>query len=222
MRDIVATTVHRVVADRRLARQHHGVGAVEDGVGDVADLGPGRRRRVDHRLQHLGRRDHRLADAHAEADDLLLQVRHVLEREVDAEVAARDHQRVGRRGDGSAGRRRRRWSRSWPRSRRRRRPRPRRASTSAARRTNDRATYSTPASTTAVREHEVVVGGCVHLQPFARQVDARATLEATTALDLGEHRRRRRRPSRAARSPRRRAPRGRPDRRRRAAWGSRP
>jgi hypothetical protein len=48
----------------------------------------------DHRLQHLGRDDHRHLRAAGLADDLLLDVRHVLERHVDAEVAARDHHRV--------------------------------------------------------------------------------------------------------------------------------
>ena len=31
--------VHRVGADRRLARQHDRIGPVEDSVGDIADLG---------------------------------------------------------------------------------------------------------------------------------------------------------------------------------------
>ena len=48
----------------------------------------------DHRLQHLGRDDHRDLRAAGLTDDLLLDVRHVLDRHVDAEVAARDHDRV--------------------------------------------------------------------------------------------------------------------------------
>ena len=102
----------RVVADRGLPRQHDGVGPVEDGVGDVAHLGTGGQRGVDHRFEHLRRRHHRLADLDAVADDLLLQVRHVLERTVDPEVAAGDHhhailvgdlrQRRDRSGNGEA------------------------------------------------------------------------------------------------------------------------
>ena len=65
--------------------------------------------RGDHRLEHLGGRDHRLAVGHARADDLLLDVGHVLEREAHAEVAAGDHHAVGHVedvvevGDGRAG-----------------------------------------------------------------------------------------------------------------------
>ena len=84
-----------VVTDRRLAGQHHRVGAVEDGVGDVAHLGTGRRRRRDHRLEHLRRGDHRDADLDTVPDDLLLEMRNVLDRTVDAEVATSDHHHVG-------------------------------------------------------------------------------------------------------------------------------
>ena len=49
----------RVGADRRLLAQHDGVGAVEDRVGDVGDLGARRARRADHRVEHLRRGDDR-------------------------------------------------------------------------------------------------------------------------------------------------------------------
>ena len=84
----------RIDPDRGLGRQHHGVGAVEHGVGDVADLGAGRRRGRHHRLQHLRGRDHRDAELDALPHDRLLQVRHVLERAVDPEVAPGDHDRI--------------------------------------------------------------------------------------------------------------------------------
>ena len=48
----------------------------------------------DHRLQHLGRHDDRLGVAPGLVDDPLLQERHVLERALDAEVAAGDHDAV--------------------------------------------------------------------------------------------------------------------------------
>ena len=57
-----------------------------------------------------------VADLDAVADDLLLQVRHVLQRAVDAEVAAGDHHRVGGVGDLRQLARAPRWSRSWRRS----------------------------------------------------------------------------------------------------------
>ena len=138
----------RVVPDRGLGRQHQRVGAVEHGVGDVADLGPGRRRRRHHRLQHLRGRDHRHAELDALPHDRLLQVRHVLERAVDAEVAAGDHDRVGHGEDLGEVRRAPRWSRSWRRAGPdRRRPR---APPSCRRRarTNDTAMNSTPAAAT--------------------------------------------------------------------------
>ena len=81
----------RILPGRRLGRQHHRVGAVEDRVRDVARLGARRARMRDHRLEHLRRRDHRTAEPVAERDDPLLRVRHFLERQLHAEVAARDH-----------------------------------------------------------------------------------------------------------------------------------
>ena len=86
--------LHRVGADAGLARQHHRVGAVEHRVGDVGRLGPGRARMGDHRLEHLGRDDHRLGVVAADLDRPLLHDRHLLERHLDAEVAARDHDAV--------------------------------------------------------------------------------------------------------------------------------
>ena len=53
--------LERVLAHRRLGREHDGVGAVQDGVGHVGRLGPGRPRSVNHRLEHLRRGDDRLA-----------------------------------------------------------------------------------------------------------------------------------------------------------------
>ena len=49
---------------------------------------------VDHRLQHLRGDDHRLGLSPGERDRPLLHQRHVLERQLDAEVTAGDHQPV--------------------------------------------------------------------------------------------------------------------------------
>ena len=88
---------------------------------------------------------------------------------------------------GEVGERRAR-SRSWRRCRRgRRRPRAARA-TSAARRTNDRATNSTPARGDGLGQLEVAIGRREHLQPLAREVDARRALRAAAALHLGDDR----------------------------------
>ena len=88
-----------VGADGGLAGEHHGVRAVEDGVGDVARLGARRDGALDHRLQHLRRGDDGEARLKRVGDDALLEERHALRRHLDAEVAARDHHRVGRGED---------------------------------------------------------------------------------------------------------------------------
>ena len=85
----------RVGTDRGLRGHHHRRGAVEDRVRDVACLGPGRLGVLDHRLEHLGRGDHGLPGLEAARDDLLLQHRHHLGADLDAEIATGDHQPVG-------------------------------------------------------------------------------------------------------------------------------
>ncbi len=95
MRFMVATASIGILARRRFRRQHDRVGAVENGGGDVGDFGAGRHRARDHRFQHL-RRDHdRLAGAAAQPRHFLLHAGHFFQRHFDAEIAARDHQRVG-------------------------------------------------------------------------------------------------------------------------------
>ncbi len=91
--------LHRVLAGRRLAREHHGVGAVVDGVRDVRDLGARGARVADHRVEHLRRGDDGLVGRVALGDDGLLHVRHELGRDLDAEVAAGDHDAVRRLED---------------------------------------------------------------------------------------------------------------------------
>jgi hypothetical protein len=54
---------------------------------------------VDHRIEHLGRGDHRRACAVAASDDPLLDHGDVLQWALDAEVAAGDHDAVGRLDD---------------------------------------------------------------------------------------------------------------------------
>ena len=83
------------MAGRRFRRQHDRVGAVEDGGGDVGDFGARRHRARDHRFQHLRGDDDRLAGAAAGARHFLLHAGHFFQRHLDAEIAARHHQRVG-------------------------------------------------------------------------------------------------------------------------------
>ena len=86
-------------ADRGLVGEHHRVGAVEHRVRDVGDLGARRARRGHHRLQHLRRGDRGPARADRRLHDALLLDRHALERDLERQVAARDHHRVRARED---------------------------------------------------------------------------------------------------------------------------
>ncbi len=91
--------LHRVVAHRRLLGEHHGVGPVEDRVGHVRHLRPGGPGGADHRLEHLGGGDGRHGLAPRQHQQALLHQRNVLDRQLDAQVAAGDHDRVGRVDD---------------------------------------------------------------------------------------------------------------------------
>ncbi len=57
-----------------------------------ARVGTGAR---DHAFQHLRRDDDRLTGGAGLARDLLLQAGHLLDRHLDAEIAARNHEAVG-------------------------------------------------------------------------------------------------------------------------------
>ena len=78
----------------RLLAQHDRVRPVEDGVRHVGGFGAGRDEALDHRPQHLSRRDDRLCRPVRERDEPLLQHRDALDRDLDPEVAARDHDAV--------------------------------------------------------------------------------------------------------------------------------
>ena len=89
-----AYRLYWVGTHRRLLAQHYRVCAVEYGVGDVARLGAGGARVLDHRLQHLSRDDDGLTRLVALGDYLLLEEGDVPGRNLDAEVAARYHDAV--------------------------------------------------------------------------------------------------------------------------------
>ena len=89
----------RVLADRRLAGEHAGIGAVEDRVGHVGRLGPGGPAGMLHAVEHLRGHDHRLLIPLAGADDPLLHHRHAGDVGLHAKVAAGDHHGVGRFDD---------------------------------------------------------------------------------------------------------------------------
>ena len=89
-----------VFAAGGLAGEHEGVGAVEDGVGDVGEFGAGGARIDDHRVEHLGGGDDGFAGLAAAADDGFLGEGDAFGGELDAEVAAGDHDAVGFFDDG--------------------------------------------------------------------------------------------------------------------------
>jgi hypothetical protein len=79
-----------------LAREHDAVGAVEHGVCDVGRLGARRPRVLDHRLEHLRRRDDRLARVVALLDHHLLCEEDLLGRNLHTQEE--DQGRRGREG----------------------------------------------------------------------------------------------------------------------------
>jgi hypothetical protein len=89
-----------VLAAGRLARQHHRVGAVVNGVGHVGGFGTRRQRVGHHRLEHLRGRNDNLALAVCRGDDTLLCGGHFLRRELDAQVAAGHHDAIGHLDNG--------------------------------------------------------------------------------------------------------------------------
>ena len=87
-------SLERVAADRRLLGEHHSRRSVEDRVRHVARLCARRLGVADHRLEHLGCGDHGLSPLERVEDDPLLEERHDLDADLDAQVAAGDHDRV--------------------------------------------------------------------------------------------------------------------------------
>ncbi len=69
-------------------------GAVEHRVRHVRGLGPGWTGMLDHRLQHLGRDDHWTSVSPTAFDDPLLHHGHLVQGDLDAQVAARHHHAV--------------------------------------------------------------------------------------------------------------------------------
>ena len=94
-----AHRLDRILARGGFGRQHDRIGAVVDGGGDVGGFRACRHGARNHRLKHLRGHDDGLADSPAAADDPLLDRRYALRRQLDSEVAARHHDRIGYRHD---------------------------------------------------------------------------------------------------------------------------
>ena len=84
----------RVLAYSCLAGEHDRIGTVVDGICNVSDLCTGRAGIADHGIQHLSRGNDRLISFVALADDLLLNMRYKVGRNLNAEVTAGDHDSV--------------------------------------------------------------------------------------------------------------------------------
>eukprot|EP00968_Pinguiococcus_pyrenoidosus_P006873 scaffold452_cov235-Pinguiococcus_pyrenoidosus.AAC.16 len=80
----------------RLSAEHDAVRTVQYGVGHVGHLRSRRPRVLDHRVEHLRGADHGLPAEVAALDHVLLRHKHLLEGNLDAEVAASHHDTIGR------------------------------------------------------------------------------------------------------------------------------
>ena len=90
-----ADGLQRIIAGRRLGREHQSIRTLIDCIGHIGGLGSRGRRRGGHGFQHLGRHDHRDAALARRADDHLLGDRHLFGVQLDAQVSTRDHHAVG-------------------------------------------------------------------------------------------------------------------------------
>ena len=84
----------RELAGGGLCRQHHGVGAIQHGVGHVAHLGAGGHGVGNHALHHLRGSDGGFVMLACQFDHALLQGGHGGVADLDRQVAARDHDAV--------------------------------------------------------------------------------------------------------------------------------
>ena len=86
---------HGVGTCSGLAGQHDGRGAVINGVCHIGDLGAGGAGVDDHAVQHLGGSDDGLTEGEGALDDVLLDAGQLGEVDLNAQVAAGDHDGVG-------------------------------------------------------------------------------------------------------------------------------
>ena len=86
--------LQRIFAAGSFTAQHNNVAAVKNRVGNVTGLGTRCTVAVNHALQHLRSGDNRLARLIAACDDILLYQRHILGRNLYAQVASGNHNAV--------------------------------------------------------------------------------------------------------------------------------
>ncbi len=76
-------------------REHDRIGPIQDGIGNIRDLGPGRPGIPGHGLQHLGCRNNRFCCTIRLQDELFLGDGHLLYGDLDPQVSAGNHETVG-------------------------------------------------------------------------------------------------------------------------------
>ena len=84
----------RIFAARSFSRKHDRIGAIENGIGNVAGFGARGPRVLDHGFQHLRSGNDGLAPCAGAADYVLLDHGNFFRRHLDAEIPARDHDSV--------------------------------------------------------------------------------------------------------------------------------
>ena len=85
---------HWEIADGCFVGEHHRIGAIQNGVGHIAHFGAGGSRAGGHRIQHLGGRDDRNAQAVGFLDQFLLQKRDLLRWHLHPQVPSGDHHAI--------------------------------------------------------------------------------------------------------------------------------
>ena len=96
----------RVMANRSLPRQHDRISSIKDRICHVACLRPSWHRSRNHRLKHLGRRDHRNTPLNALTNDHLLKMWNLFKRAVDTEITTCHHHPIrGRHNVGESSKR---------------------------------------------------------------------------------------------------------------------
>ena len=81
----------RILAAGSLARKHKSVGIRIDSVGNISNLGTCGAWVLDHSVKHLSGHNHGLLLHHTLADDLALNARNTLNRNLNTKVATRNH-----------------------------------------------------------------------------------------------------------------------------------
>ena len=87
-------SLHRILAAGCLAREHQGIGARIDGIGDVGNLSTCGTRILNHRMQHLSGHDDRLLLLDTLTDNLTLDARDALDGYLDTQVASGNHDTI--------------------------------------------------------------------------------------------------------------------------------